>query len=321
MSRLDGQVVRQLVGHRAEPEEPGHAGHALVADDDEVVAARPGGVDERADRVAVDHGGVDRHTRRRRGRPWPRRRPPGPWPGLPAVMIVRLAPVDEADLDGAGHGRAAVSEPSVPTRMRWYTPRTLGEVAAARSHRYRIDPWRPIPHEAIRDIALGFPEADREGDVGASRRSGCATRSSSRFGVDDDGRAQVTMKAAPGEQESLLAEGEPFFLPKYVGVEGLDRHPRRRRDRLAGGRRAGGRLVPGDRARRRSPRASVCARPGRQRVGPGRGRRRQRDRRTGRGQAAQGRGRRRAAGRRRPTTTASSSTSTPTTPGSTSVEL
>ncbi len=30
----------------------------------------------------------------------------------------------------------------------------------------------------------------------------------------------MTMKAAPGEQESLLASGHPFFRPKYVGHRG-----------------------------------------------------------------------------------------------------
>ncbi len=30
----------------------------------------------------------------------------------------------------------------------------------------------------------------------------------------------MTMKAAPGEQESLLAVGRPFYRPKYVGNRG-----------------------------------------------------------------------------------------------------
>ncbi len=35
------------------------------------------------------------------------------------------------------------------------------------------------------------------------------------------GEVQVmTMKAAEGEQESLLAEGHPFFYPNYVGGRG-----------------------------------------------------------------------------------------------------
>ena len=38
----------------------------------------------------------------------------------------------------------------------------------------------------------------------------------------DDGEFVVTtsMKAAPGEQQSLLAEGHPFFMPQYVGSKG-----------------------------------------------------------------------------------------------------
>lgn len=41
--------------------------------------------------------------------------------------------------------------------------------------------------------------------------------------VEDPGGQEVhvmTMKAAPGEQESLLAEGHPFFYPSYVGGKG-----------------------------------------------------------------------------------------------------
>ena len=49
------------------------------------------------------------------------------------------------------------------------------------------------------------------------------------IGVDDDfdpeagtgaGRVNMTMKAAPGTQEILLATGEPFFRPRYVGSKG-----------------------------------------------------------------------------------------------------
>ena len=36
----------------------------------------------------------------------------------------------------------------------------------------------------------------------------------------DDGTTTMSMKAAPGEQESLLAVGHPFFKPAYVGSKG-----------------------------------------------------------------------------------------------------
>jgi predicted DNA-binding protein (MmcQ/YjbR family) len=32
--------------------------------------------------------------------------------------------------------------------------------------------------------------------------------------------ARMSMKAPPGEQELLLAEGDPFFMPPYVGPRG-----------------------------------------------------------------------------------------------------
>ena len=41
------------------------------------------------------------------------------------------------------------------------------------------------------------------------------------IGVDEDGKkVTMTTKPPPGEQEALLAEGPPFFFPKYVGVRG-----------------------------------------------------------------------------------------------------
>jgi predicted DNA-binding protein (MmcQ/YjbR family) len=75
------------------------------------------------------------------------------------------------------------------------------------------------PLQAIRDIALGFPDAV-ERETWGHPTFRVRDKIFCSFGVDDDGRAQVTMKAAPGEQEALLAEGEPFFLPKYVGSKG-----------------------------------------------------------------------------------------------------
>jgi predicted DNA-binding protein (MmcQ/YjbR family) len=75
------------------------------------------------------------------------------------------------------------------------------------------------PLQAIRDIALGFPDAV-ERETWGHPTFRVRDKIFVSYGEDDDGRAQVTMKAPPGEQESLLAEGEPFFLPKYVGVKG-----------------------------------------------------------------------------------------------------
>ena len=75
------------------------------------------------------------------------------------------------------------------------------------------------PLTAIRDIALGFPEAS-EKETWGHPTFRVRDKIFVSYGVDDDGGAQLTMKAAPGEQESLLAEGEPFFLPRYVGSKG-----------------------------------------------------------------------------------------------------
>ncbi|MDH3706082.1 MAG: MmcQ/YjbR family DNA-binding protein [Acidimicrobiia bacterium] len=73
--------------------------------------------------------------------------------------------------------------------------------------------------QRLREICLALPDATEQETWGHPtfrvRKKifvGC--------GVDDDGRFTTSMKAAPGEQEVLLAEGHPFFFPKYVGSKG-----------------------------------------------------------------------------------------------------
>jgi predicted DNA-binding protein (MmcQ/YjbR family) len=75
------------------------------------------------------------------------------------------------------------------------------------------------PHQAVRDIALGFPEAVEKatGDHPTYR---VRDRIFVSCGADDDGRPTITVKAPHGEQGTLLARGEPFFLPRYVGARG-----------------------------------------------------------------------------------------------------
>lgn len=75
------------------------------------------------------------------------------------------------------------------------------------------------PLRAIRDIALGFPEAS-ERETWGHPTFRVRDKIFVSLGVDEDDVPTLTMKAAPGEHESLLAEGDPFFLPKYVGVKG-----------------------------------------------------------------------------------------------------
>lgn len=74
------------------------------------------------------------------------------------------------------------------------------------------------PQQAIRDIALAFPEAT-EKETWGHPTFRVRDKIFVSHGVDE-GRHVLTMKAAPGEQESLLAEGDPYFLPKYVGSRG-----------------------------------------------------------------------------------------------------
>lgn len=75
------------------------------------------------------------------------------------------------------------------------------------------------PMQAIRDIALAFPEAT-EKETWGHPTFRVRDKIFVGAGEDDDGDTVLTMKAAPGEQEALLAEGDPYFLPRYVGNRG-----------------------------------------------------------------------------------------------------
>lgn len=75
------------------------------------------------------------------------------------------------------------------------------------------------PQQAIRDIALGFPEAV-ETETGGHPTFRVRDKIFLSCGVDDDGHTTITVKAALGEQGTLLARGEPFFAPKYVAARG-----------------------------------------------------------------------------------------------------
>lgn len=75
------------------------------------------------------------------------------------------------------------------------------------------------PLAALRDIALGFPDAV-ETETWGHPTFRVRDRIFVSYGVDDDGRRHASMKCAPGQQEVLLAEGEPFFRPRYVGSKG-----------------------------------------------------------------------------------------------------
>lgn len=74
------------------------------------------------------------------------------------------------------------------------------------------------PLEALRDIALAFPDAVETESYGQT-----AFRVRDKifvsFGTDDDG-AHLSTKCAPGQQELLVDQGEPYFLPEYTGRQG-----------------------------------------------------------------------------------------------------
>lgn len=83
----------------------------------------------------------------------------------------------------------------------------------------------------VRGMALALPEAT-EKETWGHPTFRIRDKIFAGIGVGDgdgaldfhpDGAPAVTtmsMKAAPGEQDSLLASGHPFFRPKYVGNRG-----------------------------------------------------------------------------------------------------
>lgn len=76
--------------------------------------------------------------------------------------------------------------------------------------------------ERVRRICLGLPEAAEKETWGHPTFRVRDKIFAGLGGADDDGRTVTTMsmKAAPGEQDSLLAQGHPFFRPSYVGHRG-----------------------------------------------------------------------------------------------------
>jgi predicted DNA-binding protein (MmcQ/YjbR family) len=73
----------------------------------------------------------------------------------------------------------------------------------------------------IRSICLSLPEAEEQTTWGHPTFR-VRTKIFVGCGATEDSPARITMsmKAAAGEQQSLLATGHPFFLPKYVGSKG-----------------------------------------------------------------------------------------------------
>jgi predicted DNA-binding protein (MmcQ/YjbR family) len=70
----------------------------------------------------------------------------------------------------------------------------------------------------LRKLCLALPEAYEEETWGEA-----TFRVRGKIfviGGDHDGRTTVSLKAAPGEQAALLAEGGPYFFPPYVGSKG-----------------------------------------------------------------------------------------------------
>ena len=69
--------------------------------------------------------------------------------------------------------------------------------------------------DRLRSICLGFPEAE-ERETWGEATFRVRDKIFVIAGVRDDGTVGCSMKAYD-EQEALLARGEPFYFPPYVG--------------------------------------------------------------------------------------------------------
>jgi predicted DNA-binding protein (MmcQ/YjbR family) len=70
----------------------------------------------------------------------------------------------------------------------------------------------------IRRICLALPEAYEEETWGAATFR--VRKKIFVMAADHEDRETVTMKTKREEQQALLALGEPYFFPAYVGVKG-----------------------------------------------------------------------------------------------------
>jgi predicted DNA-binding protein (MmcQ/YjbR family) len=74
--------------------------------------------------------------------------------------------------------------------------------------------------QRVRKICLTFPETSEKLAWGHPTFR-VRDKIFATIGVNADDRVvTMTTKPPPGEQDALLAEGRPFFFPKYVGVRG-----------------------------------------------------------------------------------------------------
>jgi len=77
---------------------------------------------------------------------------------------------------------------------------------------------RILPLERFRRICLALPEAYEEETWGEATFR--VRKKIFAMAADHDDGRTACLKAGPGEQEALLAQGEPYFYPSYVGSKG-----------------------------------------------------------------------------------------------------
>jgi predicted DNA-binding protein (MmcQ/YjbR family) len=70
----------------------------------------------------------------------------------------------------------------------------------------------------IRKICLGLPEAYEEETWGTATFR--VRKKIFAMVADEKGSTSASMKASREDQTAMLAQGEPFFFPPYVGSKG-----------------------------------------------------------------------------------------------------
>lgn len=75
------------------------------------------------------------------------------------------------------------------------------------------------PVERVRRICLELPEAYEEETWGEATFR-VAKKIFAMVGGHDPAKPAVSIKASRDDQQALLAQGDPFFFPAYVGPKG-----------------------------------------------------------------------------------------------------
>ncbi|MHB1927999.1 MAG: MmcQ/YjbR family DNA-binding protein [Acidimicrobiales bacterium] len=152
------------------------------------------------------------------------------WRGGMGVLGFKLDPrerVDEIYADPTGAGYAGQQDPyersgapATPS-SRTLTGNPVGIMSPIDPDR-KSDPGFPVtaePVERARRICLALPESYEEETWGEATFR-VREKIFCMAGGHDPATPSISLKASREDQQALLAQGEPFFFPAYVGPKG-----------------------------------------------------------------------------------------------------